>query len=71
MNINQKLEKLIEIKIALMQEIYKQCIENNIDPDTFIYSDYINSSDESRIQGTLGAHCSKLDIIEKKIKELQ
>lgn len=76
MNINQKLEKLIQIKTTLMQEIYKQCIESNIDPDTFDYSKYITIPNVPREEteppeNTLGANCYKLSIVDKKIKELQ
>jgi len=71
MNDDEKLQKLKEIKILLTKKIYAICLESNIDPDNFIYSNYINSSNESVMQGTLGVYCFKLDIIEKKIKELE
>lgn len=71
MNNDQKLQKLTEIKQALMQKIYTKCLESNIDPDNFVYTNYIKLANEGFMQDTLGVYCYKLDIIEKKIKELE
>jgi hypothetical protein len=59
------IEKLNSIKKSLMLEIYRQCIERGIDPDTFDYTLYINSQTNPVLQSTLEANCKKLDEINR------
>lgn len=71
MNFSEKIELLNQVKSSLMKEIYKKCIESGINPDTFDYKLYANSTNEPVVQGSLAAHCYKLVVVNQKIQELQ
>ena len=63
-------EKLNSIKKSLMLEIYRQCIERGIDPDTFDYTLYINDKTIPVMQNTLEANCKKMDEINKRLENI-
>ena len=53
-----------------MLEMYRQCIERGIDPDTFDYTLYLNDKTIPVMQNTLEANCKKMDEINKRLENI-
>lgn len=63
-------EQLETIRQSILGEIYRLCLEMGLDPETFDVNSAILEDDRPELGATLGAHCKKLQTIERKLEEI-
>lgn len=65
-----KKSELESIRQSILEEIYRMSIELGLDPDTLDIDFYAANDETPEKQGTFGAHCRKLQIVERKLREI-
>jgi hypothetical protein len=62
--------ELEAIRQSLLSEIYRMSIELGLDPDTLDIDLFAFGESSTGEQNTLNAHCRKLQVVEKKLREI-
>lgn len=62
--------ELEAVRQAILAEIYRMSTELGLDPDTLDIDFYAANDETPEKQGTFGAHCRKLQIVERKLREI-
>lgn len=62
--------ELEAIRESILSEIYRMSIELGLDPETLDINLYATNDPLPGMQGTFGAHCHKLQIIERQLREM-
>jgi len=63
--------ELEAIRQSILAEIYRMSIELGIDPDTLDINLFAHSAPQIGDQNNFNEHCHKLQIVEKKLREIQ
>jgi hypothetical protein len=64
-------ETLEAIRQSILNEIYRMSIELGIDPDTLDINSFAHDEIELGERNNFNTHCRKLQIVEKKLREIQ
>lgn len=62
--------ELEAIRESILSEIYRMSIEMGLDPDTLDINLYVTNDFAPEKQAAFGAHCRKLQIVERKLGEI-
>ena len=62
--------ELEAIRESILSEIYRMSIELGLDPDTLDINLYATNDPAPEKQAAFGAHCRKLQIVEKQLGEI-
>lgn len=65
-----KRSELEEIRQSILAVIYKMSIELGLDPDTLDTDSFAYNEPNPALQNIFNAHCYKLQVVEKKLREL-
>jgi len=61
--------ELEAIRESVLLEIYRLCVELGLDPEALDVNLYATNDPRAGMQGTFGAHCYKLQVIERQLEE--
>lgn len=70
------INSLLEMRSYLVKEIYRYCLLSGIDPDSFDYKVFLSEHKNNinslviRYYPDLVSYCDKLDLVNKRIEEL-
>lgn len=62
--------ELETIRLSILSEIYRMSIELGLDPDTLNIDLYAFNEPNPAMENNFNAHCYKLQIIERQLREI-